>query len=371
MLNINIKISQGDFTGNYEFSAKPGVMGIFGASGHGKTSLLNAIVGLLNPECGKIEINGKQIFNSNKKINLSIQKRKVAYVFQDYKLFPHFSVLKNLQYGISKKADKNKAHEIAKLLGIDHLLNKSPQSCSGGEKQRIALGRTLLTQPELLLMDEPFASVDSNLREELMQYVKMVAAEYQIPILIVSHDFNDMLKLMDTVMYIENGHITYCGDIFQVLSQNDFLSNEKLFQQYQNILNLEVVGPREMADRILYETINEPTGMRFLIESFVSLKVKDEVRVVLSPDDIVMATRPVYEISTSNQISGTLLRVIESPYMVKCVVDIGFPVLVSITTNAFDRLGFGIGDKVWLQFKTTKINVAANYSSKKSKLRIA
>jgi molybdate transport system ATP-binding protein len=371
MLKVNINITQGSFSGTYVFSAKPGVMGIFGASGQGKTTLLNAISGLVKPTQGSISINERTLFASNQKINVSIQKRKVGYVFQDYKLFPHLSVLKNLLYGIAKKSDKPKALKVAKMLGVEHLLQKSPNNCSGGEKQRIALGRTLLTEPELLLMDEPFASVDSSKREVLMQYVKMVAVEYQIPILIVSHDFHDMLKLMDTVMYIENGEVVYCGDIFRALSQNDFLSNEKLFQQYQNIINLQVVGPRETADKILYEAINGPTGMRFLVESFVGLQIKDELRVVLSPDDIVMATCPVYEISTSNQISGTLLRVIESPYMVKCVVDIGFPVLVSITTNAFERLGFGIGNKVWLQFKTTKINVAANYSSNSKNLRIA
>lgn len=371
MLEVDINIKQGSFSGHYAFSASAGIMGVFGASGHGKTSLLNAIAGLVKPTIGIITINGADVYNSNTKTNKPIRKRNIGYVFQDYKLFPHYTVLKNVCYGFTSKNNGDKISFVTDVLGINHLLNKKPNACSGGEKQRIALGRALLTEPDLLIMDEPFASVDADKREELMQYIKQVAQSYRIPILIVSHDFTDMLKLMDTIMYIEQGEVVYCGDVFQALSKVDFLSNDKLFKQYQNILKLKVRGACETTEKILYEAVNKPTGMRFLIESYVNLAADDEVRVVLSPDDIIMATCPVYEVSTSNQVQGTLLRVIESPYMVKCVVDIGFQVLVSITVNAFERLGFLIGDSVWLQFKTTKLNVAANYSSRSRKLRIA
>jgi len=371
MLNVEIHIVQGCFRGNYHFHAGPGILGIFGASGHGKSTLLNAIAGLIKPENGAILLNNSDLYNAERKINIPIKRRKVAYVFQDYKLFPHFSVIKNLLYGIPKQADKNEVYKVAELLGIEKLLTKYPKYCSGGEKQRVAIGRALLSQPELLLMDEPFAAIDPEKREELNRYIRIVAEKYKIPILIVSHDYREMLKIVDKVMFIENGKITYHGDVFQSLCKADFISNEKLFKQYQNILKLKVEGQRITTEKVLYETVNKATGMRFLIESFNELNVGSEVRAILSPEDIVIATRPIYEISTSNQIPGTVLRIITAPYMVKIVVDVGFLVLVTITTNAFERLGFSIGDRVWLQFKTTKLNVAVSTFASYKSMRIA
>lgn len=371
MLNVNIKVSLANFTAHYHFNAGNEITGIFGASGHGKTTLLNAIAGLVKPGWGEITLNNKVLYSKKQKIGMPVKNRKVAYVFQDYKLFPHYTMLKNLQYGIPKGMDKYRAFEVARFLGIEHLLNKKPKHCSGGEKQRVAIGRALLSEPEVLLMDEPFAALDAERKEELIQYIRSVSRHFSIPIIIVSHDFQEMLKLVDKAIYIENGRITYHGDIFQALMTNDFASNEKMFKQYQNIVKLKVEGARIAPEKTLYETVNRATGMRFLIDALTPLNEGDEVRAILAPEDIVMATRPVYEISTSNQVPGTVLRIISAPYMVKCVVDIGFLVLVTITINAFERLGFSLGDKVWLQFKTTKINVAANHYQPLDKMQIA
>lgn len=371
MIKVDCEIQQGSFSGHYKFSADAGVIGVFGSSGHGKTTLLNLLSGLQSPIGGEIELNGRVLYSFKNKVNVKARKRNIAYVFQDYRLFPHLSVYKNLKYALPRKGSKSTVVEMASLLGIEHLLSKKPSQCSGGEKQRIAIGRSLLLNPELLLMDEPFSAIDIEKREELMQYIKIVANKFHIPVLIVSHNFEDMLKLIDKVMFIDNGQVSYYDDVFQVLSNPDFIANEKIFKQFNNLLKLTVSDVCETLEGRLYETVHEQTGMRFLVESYMNLQTSDEVHVALSPDDIVMATRSVHEISTSNQIKGTVLRIIELPYMIKCVVDVGFLVLVTITVNAYERLGISLGDMVWLQFKTTKLNVAAVACKNQAKMNIA
>lgn len=177
---------------------------LFGPSGSGKTTILNCIAGLTKPSYGAIHLNEKVLFDS-KKVNVSIQKRNVGYLFQDYALFPHMTVWKNIAYGMKSEQF---AKELVRELEIEHLSNRYPHEISGGEKQRVAIARALSTEPDLLLLDEPFSALDDDTRAKSHDELLRLHALWQIPILLVTHSHAEAEKLGDRIMYLKEGVLT-------------------------------------------------------------------------------------------------------------------------------------------------------------------
>lgn len=196
-----------------------GITAIFGLSGAGKTSLINAIGGLTRPETGRIALNNRPLFDAEKGICLPPEKRRIGYVFQDARLFPHYRVQGNLQYGMAASM-RGQFDSIVALLGIGPLLNRFPLTLSGGEKQRVAIGRALLTAPEILLMDEPLAALDLPRKRELMPYLEKLAKEVNIPILYVTHSLDEILRLAEKVLVLDNGSVLAMGDLEEVWASN-------------------------------------------------------------------------------------------------------------------------------------------------------
>ena len=183
-----------------------GVTALFGLSGSGKSSLINLVSGLITPDEGVIALNERELFNSAEKICVPIEKRNIGYVFQDARLFPHYTVNGNLRYGM-KNTSKDEFNYIVELLGIGHLLKRYPITLSGGEKQRVAIGRALLTDPEILLMDEPLSALDLPRKRELMNYLERLSKEINIPILYVTHSLDELLRLAERVVLLTNGKV--------------------------------------------------------------------------------------------------------------------------------------------------------------------
>lgn len=181
-----------------------GLTAILGASGAGKTSLINIISGLIKPDKGLIIFKDRVLFDSSLKINIPIHKRHLGYVFQDARLFPHYRVRGNLKYGLAASMEP-KFDEIVKLLGIAHLLTRFPYGLSGGEKQRVAIGRALLSAPQLLLMDEPMSSLDNARKQELLPYLKLLTQEIKIPILYVTHNLQEIKNMAQNIITLDQG----------------------------------------------------------------------------------------------------------------------------------------------------------------------
>ncbi|WP_114764728.1 molybdenum ABC transporter ATP-binding protein ModC [Vibrio rhodolitus] len=215
-LLIEFKQQLGDthFDINVELPAQ-GITAIFGRSGAGKTSLINAVAGLTQPTSGHIEINDRVLYSHAVGIDVPTRHRKVGYVFQESRLFPHYKVKGNLLYGVDKKDDRY-FERIITLLELAPLLNRYPIELSGGEKQRVAIGRALLSKPDILLMDEPLASLDLPRKREVLPFLEHLATNVNIPILYVSHSLNEIIRLADHLVVIDNGRVVTTGPIAQV-----------------------------------------------------------------------------------------------------------------------------------------------------------
>lgn len=219
-VEIAIRHRFGDFTLDVAFAAPPGVTALFGRSGAGKTTVVNAVAGLLRPHEGRICIDGETLFDAARRVAVPVHRRRIGYVFQEGRLFPHLTVEQNLRYGhwFAPRPAAADFDRVVTLLGIGHLLERRPASLSGGEKQRVAMGRALLASPRLLLMDEPLASLDEGRKAEILPYLEHLRDEVRIPILYVSHSLAEVTRLATTLVTMDNGRVIRCGPVAEVLS---------------------------------------------------------------------------------------------------------------------------------------------------------
>lgn len=202
---VDITIARGQTRIAASFIAPERLVALFGPSGAGKTSVLDAVAGLLRPERGRIAVGDTVLFDSERRIDLPPERRACGYVFQDGRLFPHRSVRDNLLYGWRLASESQRwmtFDEAVDFLGIGHLLARMPRTLSGGEAQRVAIGRALLRAPRFLLMDEPLSSLDAARRDEIMVVIERIRDELRLPVLYVSHDRAEVERLADTVIAI-------------------------------------------------------------------------------------------------------------------------------------------------------------------------
>lgn len=216
MLLVDIEKQLGEFRLSVSFTSNGLVTGLFGNSGTGKTSIVNLIAGLLTPDRGRILLNGEVLDDTASGVHVPPHKRRIGYVFQDARLFPHLSVRQNLDYGRRMNglgSDAAAEKRTVDLLDIGHLLDRRPAQLSGGERQRVALGRALLAKPKLLLLDEPLGALDEERKAEIMPYFVRLRDEASVPMVLVSHDADEVRKLATNVVMLKGGKVAAFGGV--------------------------------------------------------------------------------------------------------------------------------------------------------------
>lgn len=220
MIGVSLRHAFPGFTLDATFEAPAGVTALFGRSGSGKTTLVNAIAGLLTPDQGRIEVAGRVLFDSATRTNIPARKRRLGYVFQDARLFPHMTVRRNLTYG-TRFAPRDEPGAdfgaLVEMLGIAHLLDRRPATLSGGERSRVGIGRALLAKPHLLILDEPMAALDEERRAEILPYLERLR-DTEIPILYISHSMAEVTRLATTLVLLDQGRVVQAGPMEGVLS---------------------------------------------------------------------------------------------------------------------------------------------------------
>jgi molybdate transport system ATP-binding protein len=216
MLRVDVSKRLGEFTLEASFTSEGRVTGLFGASGAGKTSLINMIAGLVKPDRGTIALDGETLDDSAKGLHVPPYRRRIGYVFQDARLFPHLNVSQNLDYGRRMNhLDRDPAQQkrVIDLLDIGSLLDRRPGKLSGGERQRVAFGRALLSKPRLLLLDEPLGALDEERKREILPYLVRLRDEAGIPMVYVSHDAAELRQLATQIVMLKGGRITAFGGV--------------------------------------------------------------------------------------------------------------------------------------------------------------
>lgn len=216
MLRVDVEKQLGEFSLSASFGSEGRVTGLFGASGAGKTSLINMIAGLLRPDRGTIVIDGETVDDTAAGIHVPTWRRRIGYVFQDARLFPHFNVAQNLDYGrrMNRLApDPAQYKRVIELLDIGALLDRRPGKLSGGERQRVALGRALLSRPRLLLLDEPLGALDEARKLEILPYLVRLRDEANVPMVYVSHDVAELRQLATQIVMLRQGRVTSFGGV--------------------------------------------------------------------------------------------------------------------------------------------------------------
>ncbi|MDH3446341.1 MAG: molybdenum ABC transporter ATP-binding protein [Deltaproteobacteria bacterium] len=328
------------------------VAAIFGPSGAGKTSLLDAIAGLRAISSGEIAIGERLLFSSSRRLALPPQRRSIGYVPQEAALFPHLSVRKNVLFGARPAADSaaadgiNLAH-VAELLEIESLLNRSASQLSGGEAQRVALARAILSRPELLLLDEPLASLDIGLKQRIIPYLRRVRDEFSIPMIYVTHNVTEVFSLADWVVMIKEGKVIDQGSPRDILP-SQWISADPDQSQVENILNGRWICADPGAGR---STVRLESGKELLVP-FFEAPANSFVQIRIRGDDILLATEKPSGISASNVFRGMVRKIelVDGQAIIR--IDSGDMLTIRLTAGAVDSLGLVENRDVYLIIKT-------------------
>lgn len=354
MLEIEVKRRQGDFQIDAAFATPDlGVTALFGRSGSGKTSVVNMVAGLARPDAGRIEVGGRVLFDSGKGLDLPPERRRVGYVFQDARLFPHLSVRANLDYGL-RRAPRGERRvdfdEVVALLGIEHLLERRPARLSGGEKQRVAIGRALLSSPRLLLMDEPLASLDAGRRNEVLPFIAGLPRRFDIPILYVSHAMDEILRLADNLVIMDDGRAAAVGPVEEVLARVEL---RPLTGRYEAGAVVRAVVEAQDAAFAL-------TRLRFaggtLKVGRIDLPPGTPVRLRIHARDVALALDRPSAVSVQNVFPAVIVSVVPAnAHLMDVVLDAGCPIWAQVTRLSCHELGLEPGRPVFAMVKALSI----------------
>jgi molybdate transport system ATP-binding protein len=353
VLDVDIECHVGTFRLRTKFSVPATqTVAIFGRSGTGKTTLLHALAGVVRPERGSISLDRVPFFDSSRNLDTPIEERRIGYLFQEGRLFPHLSVARNVDYGTRRQRGQADGtlvsrEELVDLLGLSQLLERRTVDLSGGELQRVALARALLARPRLLLLDEPLAALDMPRKQEIMGYIERLRKATGVPMVIVTHALDEVVRLADQLVVLDAGTIRASGETAGVLATPEMV---------------ELFGQSE-ASAIISGTLVEPSsehslarvafngGMLYVASQMTVIGAPVRVRVRTS--DVSLALEEPRGTSVSNVLAGTVVRIVEGPGPnVQVLVAVGeTPLLASITHASRLRLGLKTGMPIWAMVK--------------------
>ena len=355
MLSVNITKAFGSFRLGTQFEVEEGsITAIFGKSGAGKTSTINAIAGLTRPDVGVIQIGNTTLFDQNLRINLPIYKRQIGYVFQDDRLFPHMTVRNNLIYGTPKNRDVANSlnlTDITGLLELAPLLERRPRTLSGGEKQRVAIGRALLSNPKLLLMDEPLASIDVQHRFEILPFIQRVREKTGITIIYVTHALEEVIFIADQIILLSEGQVTAQGNVEEIMSRLDLHPMTSRFDAGA-VISATYSGYDREFD--LGELSFDGGTLRIAgLNAEIGIHLRAHIR---ARDVSLMLDKPK-DTSVLNVFKGELIEIRhEDGPQLDLLINIGTPLIARITRKSLNDLNLDIGSKVYAMIKAVAID---------------
>jgi molybdate transport system ATP-binding protein len=334
MLEVAIRQQLGRFKLDVAFQSDARVVALFGRSGSGKSSVINAIAGVSRPDTGRIVLDGEVFYDSTLRIFAKPETRRIGYVFQDGLLFPHLSVERNLSYGRKPQQSAQETERVISLLGLGSLLARKPDALSGGEKQRVAIGRALLSSPRLLLLDEPLAALDSPRKAEILQYIELLRDEFRIPIVLVSHAMEEVARLADTLVLMDEGKVVASGSVESLMGRLDL--HPFTGRHEAGAIIETTVGTHDEASDIT--TLNFPGGQ--LHAPGVASLSGERVRVRIRARDVALALTEPQDISMLNILPGTITALREDAgATVDVQVQVGEAKLIArITRHSAARL---------------------------------
>lgn len=348
----------GVFSLRASFAVPDGITILFGPSGAGKTTLLDCVAGLTTPDTGRISVAGRALFDSQSATNLAIRARKVGYVFQDLALFPHLSVGQNVEFGLahlSREQRQQRSADILQSFRIEHLRARKPAEVSGGERQRAALARALVTDPCVLLLDEPLAALDAPTKSRLIDDLRAWNQNHRIPVLYVTHSREEVFALGEQVLVLEAGQIIARGTPHAVLTA-PMLETVAQLAGFENIYDVTVQAAHESRGTLTCRIA--ATGLD-LETPLVRADPGERLRVGIRAGDILLATEHPAGLSARNIIPGKIASLVQRDMIVVARVDCGIEMEVHLTLAARDSLALQPGRNVWLVVKTHSCHLLA------------
>ena len=333
------------------FTAAPGTTIVFGASGSGKTTLLRLVAGLQAPDEGRIAIDGRVVADTGARVHVAPPERRVGFVFQHLALFPHLTAAENIGYGLSRLPAPERdarTRAIAASFGIAHLLGNRPAAISGGERQRVGLARALVTDPDVLLLDEPLSALDHETQSRIIADLRTWNDRRRIPILYVTHSQREAFALGERVLLLRGGAIAADGTPDAVLNAPSQDSVAQL-AGFENLLDAVVVERRPDAGVMVVRLAGIAVDLETPLMSF---EAGQRIRVAIRAGDILVATEHPRALSARNIVAGTIGALSRQGAVVRLEVNVGVPIEVHVTPTATAALNLQTGREVWLVIKT-------------------
>jgi len=353
MLTVAATKRRGSFALEVAFELPtPGVVALFGRSGCGKSTLVNIIAGLLPPDAGRVALDDVVWVDTGQRLHMPAERRGVGYVFQDARLFPHLSVMGNLRYARKRAADQVfvDLDAVVDLLDLRSLLSRRTHRLSGGERQRVAIGRALLTQPRLLLLDEPLAALDAGRRDEVLPYLEMLRDHLALPMVYVTHRFDEVLRLATHLVLMQDGAVLAQGSI-GAMSLDPRLRSIIGRDEVGAIIDGRVLGMDSTSGLTRVQV-----GRGELNVQYSGLAAGTALRVQLLARDIIVSTRPPQHLSVRNSLEGLVTHVQDDGDSDLVSIDIGNRLIMSRITKAATReLELRPGMRVWALVKSVSL----------------